>query len=383
MWNINENTINVTEYDCSGSLPDPFLKSDGSRAATKEDWEKQREEIYKTAVLLQYGEIPPEPQFFKVETAYAGGAGRANSYRITAGTATRTVTFMMKLFLPETGSNHPVVISGDGCFDYFCGEEYRAQMLDNGIAFALFDRTALADDKRSDPTHTGPIFDVYPDRDFGSIAAWAWGYSRCVDALEKIGLTDNGCIAFTGHSRGAKTAMLAGVLDKRAAIVNPNETNAGSCACYRIHMRAVCEDGETRRSETLADLAKNYPSWIGSGMQEYKDRENELPFDCHFLKALVAPRVLLVGEAASDIWGNPIGSWQTTLAAKEVFKFLNAEDNLYWYFRNGFHRHKPEDIAQLVNVIKHVRGEAELGENFFRVPFKKKELIFDWKCPEK
>ena len=38
------------------------------------------------------------------------------------------------------------------------------------------------------------------------------------------------CVTFTGHSRGGKTAALAGVLDERAAIVNPNETCAGSCA---------------------------------------------------------------------------------------------------------------------------------------------------------
>ena len=383
MWNINENTIRVTEYDVLGELPDPFLFDDGGRVRTKEDWEKRRAEIYKTAVELQYGEIPPEPEVLKVETAYAGGKGGANSYRITAGTRGKTLTFMMKLFLPKTGDKFPVIVSGDMCFNYCFNEEYRAAMLDNGIAFAVFDRTSLADDKRTDPTHTGPIFDVYPDLDFGSVAAWAWGYSRCVDALLTTGLIDENCIVFTGHSRGAKTAMLAGVLDKRAAIVNPNETNAGSCACYRIHMKAECEDGVVRRSEQLSDLAVNYPGWIGSGMQEYKDRENDLPFDCHFLKALVAPRVLFVSEAASDLWGNPIGSWETSGAAKEVYKFLGAEDNICWYFRNGFHYHKPEDILQLVNVIKHFRGEEELNDKYFKQPFKEPELIFDWKCPEK
>ena len=115
-------------------------------------------------------------------------------------------------------------------------------------------------------------------------------------------------------------------------------------------MKAECEDGVVRRSEQLSDLAVNYPGWIGSGMQEYKDRENDLPFDCHFLKALVAPRVLFVSEAASDLWGNPIGSWQTSVAAKEVYKFLGAEDNICWYFRNGFHYHKPEDSAKTLLV---------------------------------
>ena len=56
MWNINENTIRVTEYDVLGELPDPFLFDDGGRIRTKEDWEKRRAEIYKTTVELQYGE---------------------------------------------------------------------------------------------------------------------------------------------------------------------------------------------------------------------------------------------------------------------------------------------------------------------------------------
>ena len=129
MWNINENTIRVTEYDVLGELPDPFLFDDGGRVRTKEDWEKRRAEIYKTAVELQYGEIPPEPEVLKVETAYAGGKGGANSYRITAGTRGKTLTFMMKLFLPKTGDKFPVIVSGDMCFNYCFNEEYTALRL--------------------------------------------------------------------------------------------------------------------------------------------------------------------------------------------------------------------------------------------------------------
>ena len=213
------------------------------------------------------------------------------------------------------------------------------------------------------------------------MGAWAWGYSRCVDALEKLGIVDMSCVAFTGHSRGGKTAALAGVLDKRAAIVNPNETCAGSCACYRVHMSAVRENGEEARSETLSDLLRNFCFWMGPDMGKYADNEAELPFDAHFIKSLIAPRVLFVSEAASDIWGNPVGSWHTTMAAKEVYKFLGAEDNLLWYYRKGVHSHHHRDLEMLVNVIHHVKYGEELNGCYSKTPFVQPELIFDWKAP--
>ena len=190
------------------------------------------------------------------------------------------------------------------------------------------------------------------------------------------------CITFTGHSRGGKTAALAGAVDERAAIVNPNATCAGACGCYRIHLKAIKENNTEGESEQLKHIIGQFPFWFGPELGNYKDNEAELPFDCHFLKALVAPRILFVSEAASDIWANPIGSWQTTMAASEVYKFLGAEENLYWYFRKGYHFHDIEDLQMLVNIIKHKTQNEPLSDKFFRTPFKQPELIYSWRCPE-
>ncbi len=379
-FNFDENLIKITEYEVLGKLPDPFLMDDGKRAQTCADWEKRRKEIYKTAVELQYGTQPPNPEYFKVDTLYKGG--NAESYRITAGKKDNHISFMMRIIRPENVQNCPVVVDGDFCFNYVFDKEYSNHFISNGIAYATFNRTELANDIMNEGRRKGPLYYVYPEYSFGAIGAWAWGYSRCVDALEFLGTYDLSVLAFTGHSRGGKTAMLAGVLDERAKIVNPNETNAGSCSCYRIHTKAITEQGDEMRSETLADIWRNYGYWLGEGMEAYTARENELPFDCHFLKAMVAPRVLLIGEAASDMWTNIVGTWQTSIAATEVFKFLGAEENLLWYFRRGFHFHRPEDAMMLVNVIKHVKEGEPLNSNYFKTPFKQPEKIFDWRCPE-
>ncbi|MDD4415038.1 MAG: hypothetical protein PHR14_10960, partial [Oscillospiraceae bacterium] len=146
--------------------------------------------------------------------------------------------------------------------------------------------------------------------------------------------------------------------------------------------KAFTEGGEELRSETLDDLVSNFGFWMGPELKEYAGREAELPFDEHELKALVAPRVLFLSEAASDIWSNPVGNWQTTLAAREVYKFLGAEDKLLWYFRSGTHHHKIEDVEMLVCVIKHFKHGEPLNDQFFKLPFTPTERIFDWKCPD-
>ena len=375
MENKIENMLEVTSYEVLGKLPDLFQMDDGTRLTNPADWEKRRAEIYKTAVELQYGTMPPEPGFLEVETLY--DSAKTKSFRIITGTKAHPISFRMQV-LPPKGkkSGFPIIVDGDGCFKYTTQTGYVDAALDKGIGWALFDRTELAHDIQYEGRRKGDLYEVYPEYTFGALGAWAWGYSRCVDALLKLGLVDPEWIIFSGHSRGAKTAMLAGVLDTRATIVNPNETCAGGCACYRIHMSAKTLAGEDKPSETLANLIDKFGFWMGEGMQDYTERENELPFDSHFLKAMIAPRTLFVSEAAHDPWSNPIGSWMTTMAAGELFKFLGKEDNLYWYFRDGAHAHLPQDVEMLVSLINHKRKGTPLHEDFFRRPFEEKEFIF-------
>lgn len=378
---VNENTLKITEYEVLGKLPDPFIFDDGSRVKTAADWERRRKEMYKTAVELQYGTMPPEPEFLEVEKLYVS-EGKTESYRIITGTRAKPVSFIMYVKGAVRGENRPAVIDGDMCFEYSFDKKFTSIFTDNGVALVTFNRTELAHDVQHEGRSKGQLYETYPEYTFGALGAWAWGYSRCVDALEKLQIVDMSCIAFTGHSRGGKTAALAGVLDERAAIVNPNETCAGSCSCYRVHMKGLHSDGEEGRSEWLADLWKNFGYWLGPEMEKYTQREDELPFDAHYIKALVAPRVLFVSEAANDIWGNPLGSWHTSIAAKEVYKFLGVPENLLWYFRAGEHYHNYRDIELLVNVIRHVKYGDKLEDCYFKAPFKEPETIFDWKAPK-
>ncbi|MBQ1232053.1 MAG: hypothetical protein IIX86_00835 [Clostridia bacterium] len=386
--------LKVTKYETYGTLPDLFRFDDGTRMTSPDQWESRRAEIYRQAIELQYGTQPPAPEVFEYEELYIGSKGTMNTYRIKAGTKEQQVTFIAKLFLPDWGVPTPtplppVIVDGDLSFNYAFDKDFLHAALDKGIAWMLFDRTELAEDIQFRGRGHGPLHEVYPAYTFGALGAWAWGYSRCVDLLEKLGLTNPDMIVFSGHSRGAKTAALAGALDTRAAIVNPNATCAGACSCYRIYFEGEYMGNNDpnralmlKRSELLSDLWRNFDFWMGPDLGQYADRPEDLPFDAHSLKAMIAPRILFVSEGAGDLWANPIGSWQTTLAAGEVFKYLGVPENLYWYFRPGTHAHQPLDVEMLVNIILQRTIGAPADPRFSQIGFQKPELIFDWRAPQ-
>ena len=378
---VSRDLINVTDYKVLGELPKLMTFDDGRAVLSKDDWHRRREEIYKTAIELQYGTMPPKPEFVEVEVLYNQGP---LSCKIYTGTREKPISFYMKVLFPQRkAENCPVIVDGDMCFDrYLFESRFIKEATEEGVAWVLFDRTELAHDAKDG--RKGQLYETYPEYTFGALGAWAWGYSRCVDALEILfGEKDEPeidlkTVVFTGHSRGGKTAALAGALDERAAIVNPNQSGMCGCGCYRIRMSGYCEGvGKPDRSEVLSDDVTLFPYWTGPELAMYVDRETELPFDSHFLKALIAPRVFYTSDAAADIWANPIGAWMTNMAAKEAWELLGVPENLYWSYREGVHSHTPDDIKMLVGLIKHYRDASiPIPEGFFATPFEPTEFIF-------
>ncbi len=377
---ITNDMLKIESYTVLGSLPNPFVFDDGHLVETTADWIVRREEMKKTAIDLQFGGLAPTPDYFEVEALNIGKT--QHSYKIHTGTKEHPISFLVKVILP-TGNNRPVIIDGDMGTGYFMKDNFIKTATDKNVGWVLFDRTEIAHDIASEGHRSGAIFQAYPHQDFGTISAWAWGYSRCIDMLEYLHLPqiDLSCIAFTGHSRGGKATILAGTVDERVAVVNPNEACLGGGGCYRVHMQGEYLDLPKWPTETLKDIWSNSSFWFGTDLGKYVGKENELPFDAHFLKAMIAPRVLFVSEAAGDMWANPVGSWLTTIASKEIFRFLGAEQNLYWYYRAGTHHHKPQDIEMLVNILCHIHDDIPINENFYKLPFKAVPLIHNWAAP--
>ena len=377
---VRGDMLKITEYDLLGGLPDPFLDLSGHRISDPAQWPARRREIMDICAVL-YGERPPEPEFVHVETLNAYRITYSYVYRVTTGTREKPFSFRLRVMMPrEAQGKCPVIVDGDDCF--LRSEGYFEAALSRGIAWAVFDRTEIAHDVQGEGRRNGAIYETWPRLDCGALRSWAWGYSRAVDALEKIDLPiDLGRIAFTGHSRGGKTALLAGAMDERAAVVNPNDSGAGGCGCYRLRVKGVYQNDPVGRSEELRDSLEQFSYWYGPEAAAYVGREAALPLDLHFVKALVAPRILFVSEAAGDLWANPVGCWQTCMAAREVYRFLGAEENLLWYYRPGYHAHLPLDVEMLSGVLLRREKGAPPDGRLFRLPFEKPELAFDWRRP--
>ncbi len=347
-----------------GKLPDLLTFADGTPVRTAADWPRRLAEIFAPAVELEYGGMPPAPEFLTVEHIHTPGAGRLNSYRIITGTRAKPFAFVLQLYLPkemEANAEYPVVLTGDGCYRY-CSDAVIDEINRRGMIAAKFNRTELAADIWQPDTVSG-IYDTYPGMAFSAISAWAWGYHRVVDALLTLPFVDKKQIAITGHSRGGKAVLLAGACDERIAYVAPNGSGTHGCGCYRYEHHedpAFADVYDDLACERLEFLVRAVPAWLGPRMKEYVGRENQLPHDMHFFKAACAPRCLIETEGLADIWANPRGSCVSTQAAKPVYDLLGCGENIVLHYRPGGHDHSLADFCVLLDCMDAKRSGSAM-----------------------
>lgn len=325
----------------NAQLPTVLRMGDGSTARSPDDWARRRAELLATVQREMFGHLPPaapvEALLLASHVVRRCGDAVHDVYRLTARTEP-AASFTLDLYRPPGDGPFPVFVNGDGCWRYVT-DAVLAMLIERGFGLAQFDRTQIMPDLDANRRDCD-LVRAQPAGDFGALAAWAWGHHRVVDYLLTHSRFDAERIGVVGHSRGGKTALLAGATDERVSLVNANGSGCGGAGCLR-YMNSG--------SETLERICRQFPFWFARRFADYGGREQDLPFDAHDLKALVAPRPLLTTEAYGDRWANPAGTLLTHVAARPAFELFDAGDRIAFHAREGEHRHDPDDWRALVD----------------------------------
>ena len=151
---------------------------------------------------------------------------------------------------------------------------------------------------------------------WGTLAAWAWCGSRAMDWIETESRIDAGRVMVAGHSRGGKTALWCAARDERFAMA---VTSCSGCGGAKLN-RAWLPD-----SEHVAQLVEGFPHWFCGNFASFAGHDLDLPFDQHWLLALVAPRRLFVSSATLDPWAGQPGEFLAAKAASAAWRARGAD----------------------------------------------------------
>jgi len=359
------------------NLPDPFVMQDGKRVETLEDWQKHREYLKAMVQHYMYGVRPPAPE--QVEVQVTGeGLNKTITFKITAPGG-KSFSFDAGMIIPPGTGPFPVVIRNNRGTDISQIE----MAAERGYIMISYNREQLDEDQivsKSKSNNRTPAQDAYPEYSWETIMCWSWGTTVIIDWLQTQDFVDMKGIVATGHSRGGKTALIAGIMDERIALTVPSGSGAGGSGNWRFGDFGG-EYKEEGIAESLSKVTRTFPYWFSPELNAFRGQEDRLPFDLHTVKALVAPRALLSTDGTEDWWANPKNAQRTTEAAKEVYKFLGVPEKIGHHFRGGGHAQNAEDWRALFDFADFVIKGKPLPEDFYNNNYPAGHTQWDWQSP--
>ncbi len=319
----------------SYSLPEVLTTQQGLKVTKKTEWEKfRRPELIQLFTDQVYGQVPnttyqTKINMIKVDSLALNGKATLKLVAITFTRHSKSLILNLGLFIPNNITK-PVPTFLMICnrnpeknidFTRVNKSEFwpAEEIISRGYAIAAFYNGDIDPDDFDDFKNGihGLLDTRRTNESWGTLAAWAWGASKCLDYLLTEKAIDAGKIAVIGHSRGAKAALWAGATDERFAMVCSNEAGCGGASLAR-----------RRFGETVSQINKSYPHWFCSNYKNYNNNEDAMPIDMHQLMALIAPRALYVAAASDDLWGDPKGQYLALYHSLTAFQLYQKETRL-------------------------------------------------------
>lgn len=296
-----------------------------------------KDEIVNILLSEEYGFLPPPPIDMSVhmtEIVENFAAGKATHQKLSFTCITENGEFSFPVYYSLPKSPEPVPCFVHINFRDCVPDIYQPteEIIDAGFAVMSFCYKDVSSDDGDFSNGLAGI--VYPDGNqsengCGKIGLWAWAAMRVMDYALTRPEIDSKCISVCGHSRLGKTALLTGALDERFFCAFSNDSGNSGAAIARQNT-----------GETVNVITDVFPYWFCKGYSKYSDRENEMPFDQHYLVAANVPHRVYVCSAVKDLWACPPNEYRSCIAASS------------YYEKNGF-----------VGFV-HPEREAEVGDFF-------------------
>ena len=226
----------------------------------------------------------------------------------------------------QDGKNEPAGISGNPNLNLAIALARR------GYVTVAYDAACFGE--RHDPAtgHYGEAIEFYRRHsEWSMMGKMAWDLSRAVDYLIQLDFVDASRIGSIGHSHGGYTTWFAMALD--------NRINAGVSSCGFDTFR---HDGNPFRWSHATALIPRLGFYVTSphiNMRNYSgvpDSETiNIPFDMHWVIALIAPRALML-TASDDDNIFPNSGWSTRQAEARLRPFYDRLETFYFKGGHGF-----------------------------------------------
>ncbi len=337
-------------------LPDIFTFENGEKVKTTADWQERRAELLDLFAEHVYGHAPEWDGEIDITLLYENkkalnGTTHMRELKITLLKNNQTLDVFLLLYLPLSNAGAPIFMGYNFFGNHTTTSDTSVQLnphwIRNNEDFHITENrsTEASRGVRSDRWPVKEIIqrgyglatiycgDLDPDYDdgfqngvhqlmqtnikentWGTIAAWSWGLSRLLDAMENNILEKEQKVFVIGHSRLGKAALWAGALDQRFDMVISNNSGCGGAALSRRQF-----------GETVERINNNFPHWFAGNFKQYNKKEDQLPVDQHQLLALAAPRPLYVASASEDLWADPYGEFLAAKAASQIYEFMDMK----------------------------------------------------------
>jgi hypothetical protein len=371
------------------TLPDVLMAKSGRRIQTADEWKNtRRAEVLELFREHVYGRVPATPyrtnfRVVREDRKAMGGAATLREIEIVIDSDGKSLTIPMSLFVPN-GAPKPapafLLICNRGRENIDPTRQKKSEFwpaeeaIARGYAMAAFFNGDVDPDDKTDTAFKDGIHAVLdrgprgPDA-WGTLAAWAWGASRCLDYLVSDRSIAASQVAVIGHSRGGKTALWAAAEDARFALACANDSGCGGAALSRRR---------NKEKETVAVINRAFPHWFDQNFKAYSGREDALPVDQHMLVALIAPRAVAVHSASEDLWADPRGEFLSVVHARPVYQLFGREalgpttemppigvalngDAAHYRMRDGKHNLTLEDWNAYMDFADRVYGRVQAG----------------------